>query len=294
MIRSMTGYGTATVTHELGEFTAEVKSLNGRFLDVTVRMPKELAFAEMAVREEVKRRVRRGKVDVYLRWVPAPGAVPAAAINAHLLKHYLDSLYDAVGPEVAAAASPALLALPGVVANASPPPDGTRLQAAALDAVGAALRVLDESRAAEGAAHAAAILAHIEVLEHFRLEVALARNAAMDEQAARLRARVEELTRSLALQADPGRLEMEIALMADRCDITEELVRLDAHLAAFRAQCDPANPEPVGKTLDFLTQELQREVTTIGNKARGVPAAKRVVDMKAEIEKIREQVQNLE
>jgi uncharacterized protein (TIGR00255 family) len=290
----MTGYGTATVAHELGEFTAEVKSLNARFLDVSVRTPKELAFAEMAVREEVKRHVRRGKVDVSVRWVPAPGAVPAAAINGHLLKHYLDALYDAVGPEVAAAASPALLGLPGVVTNTSLPPDGGRLQAAALDAVGAALRALDESRCAEGAAHAAAILAHVEVLEHFRLEVALARNAAMEEHAARLRARIEDLTRNLALQADPARLEMEIALMADKCDITEELVRLDAHLAAFRAQCDPANPEPVGKTLDFLTQEIQREVTTIGNKARGVPAARRVLDMKGEIEKIREQVQNLE
>ena len=295
MIRSMTGFGAATLGGPLGEFHVEVKSLNNRFLDLSVRLPRELASLDMAVREEVKGAVRRGKVDLFMRWIPAAGAEPACAINAPLLRHYAAQVRAALADEAGASVDVgALLGLPGVVVNATSDSDTAAIEQSALGAVREALAALDSSRASEGRTLAAAIEEHLSVLAGLRSEIAGLKDELLVEYRKRLGERAAELASQIGVNIDPGRLELEVAMFTDKSDITEELVRLDSHIPAFRKLCRPDKPEPVGKSMDFLTQELLREANTVGNKARGTAIATRIVEMKSEIEKIREQVQNIE
>ncbi|MGI8906253.1 MAG: YicC/YloC family endoribonuclease [Candidatus Sumerlaeaceae bacterium] len=298
MIRSMTGFGAGHATTDLGEISVEIKSLNNRFLDVNVKFPRELASAELQLREAVKQRVRRGKVDLYVKWAAAPGAQALYEINKPLMQHYARQLEEALhslGGNETRLDIGALLALPGVVGpTAAAAEDGVLLKTA-LVALTDALDALEQSRVREGGQLVDAICGHLDVLERLRAEISAAKDELLEEYRKRLRERMEHLTKAVDVALDPARLETELLFYADKSDITEELVRLEAHLKTFRTTLeDSRTAEAVGKPLDFLVQELLREANTIGNKARGVAVAQLVVKMKSEIEKIREQVQNLE
>jgi len=301
----MTGYGAGSCSTPLGEILVEVKSLNNRFLDLNMKIPRELNSAEMKLRDEVKRRLRRGKVDVYVRWTPSPTAPPLYEINANLLRHYAKQIASVFSDNEQSSATTAdlsaLLQLPGVVTPAGAAGEEGELPAAAKEALGKALTALEEVRGHEGQELAAAIEAHLTTLEQHRQEVERVKDDLLADYRDRLKDRIEVLGKTLDASLDPVRVETEIMFFADKSDITEELVRLDAHLKAFRKMLrepTPAKPgsanESMGKPMDFLVQELLREANTIGNKARGVSVAQRIVLMKSEIEKIREQVQNLE
>lgn len=298
MIRSMTGFGSAGLTNDLGEFSVEVKSLNNRFLDLSVKLPKELNFLEPELRELVKRHANRGKIELLLRWVPAPGAPPLYEINTALLKHYADRVNEALAENLSNGKASldmcALLSLPGVVTPARIASDDGKLGQTALESARRALDAFDRSRANEGQAMVAAIQTHVSSLERYREEILLVKDELLEEYRTRLKDRIEVLGKTLGAMIDPARIEAELMLFVDKSDITEELVRLEIHLTAFKKQCQPETGGPVGKAMDFLAQELLREVNTVGNKARGLPIATRIVKMKSEIEKIREQVQNLE
>jgi uncharacterized protein (TIGR00255 family) len=299
MISSMTGFGTGRATSDLGEVTVEVKSLNNRFLDLNIKLPRELHVVEMQLRDLVKRRIRRGKVDLFLRWTAAPGAQPLYEINQTLLLHYARQTADVLQqlnaenkpavPEIAG-----LLGLPGVVAPSSAASEDGAMVQLATQALEQALSGLETFRAHEGEQLVAAIHAHLDVLEQLRSEIETQKDSLLEDYRTRLKERLEHLMRASDATLDPARLEAELILHADRSEITEELVRLDAHFKSFRKTLASKSNEPVGKPLDFLVQELLREANTIGNKARGVAVAQLVVQMKTEIEKIREQVQNLE
>ncbi|MEI7634834.1 MAG: YicC/YloC family endoribonuclease [bacterium] len=296
MIRSMTGYGSATNSGDAGEFFFELKSVNNRFLDLNVRMPRELSALEIPVREEIRRLIFRGKVDAFLRWKPAAGAKPLCEINVELLRGYAAQVRSALCDEAAGAPADlaSLLDLPGVVTPAGMEGDMAPIEQAALTVVREALAALDSSRASEGRVLVASIKERLGALEQFRLGAEAFKDEVVTEYRSRLSERARELATALDTSADPARIELEVALMADKCDITEELVRIGAHIKAFEKLCNPAQRNPVGKSMEFLVQELLRETNTIGNKARGLKAAASVVEMKAEIEKIREQVQNIE
>jgi uncharacterized protein (TIGR00255 family) len=295
MIRSMTGYGAATVDRELGEFTAEIRSLNNRFLDLNIRLPREFGFLEMPLRDVVKKRIRRGKVDLFLRWTAAEGAPALYEINRPLLRHYAAEVRAALGlAEGTSLDAAALLQLPGAVNPTRAAVNDDALLEAAVAAVRGALDAMDATRVAEGSALAAAIGALLDEVARLRDEVAGRKDELTEEYRLRLRDRVATIEKQLGTPVDPVRIETEVLLHADRSDITEELVRLETHIAAFRGLCANSSAESVGKGMDFLTQELLREANTIGNKARGLEIATRVVRMKGEIEKIREQVQNIE
>lgn len=298
-IRSMTGFGSATTSSsEIGEVTVEVKSLNNRFLDVNMKLPRELSSAEIQVREEVKRHLRRGKVDMYVRWTAAQGAQALYEINKPLLQHYalqLEEALHSIGGGEGRIDLNALLALPGVVVPTASAIEGGALLSTAMAAVSGALQALNDSRFHEGQQLVSAISGHLDVLEQLREQVATAKDQLLDDYRSRVRERMEALAKATDVTIDPNRLETELVLYADKSEITEELVRLTAHLKTFRKTlAAPPAAEPVGKSLDFLVQELLREANTIGNKARGVAVAQLIVQMKSEIEKIREQVQNLE
>ncbi len=294
-IRSMTGFGSALASSPAGEFAVEIKAVNNRFLDQNVRLPRELNFLEPAIRDEVKARVRRGKLDLFVRWSPAAGAAPLAEVNGPLLRHYATQIREALGLATSAPVDiAALLQLPGTVISTSAAGDDEALVEAALQPVRAALEALDETRRREGAKLAAAILEVVDGIERMCAEVESLKDTLVEETRVRIRERLDQIEKNTGVVLEPGRLEAEVILFADKADITEEVVRLAAHVGAMRRLCGGSQTEGVGKTMDFLVQELLREVNTIGNKARGLEISQRVVRMKSEIEKIREQVQNIE
>ncbi len=299
MIKSMTGFGSAiTSDPAFGEISIDVKSVNNRFLDFSVRLPRELNSIEPRIRDEVKRRLRRGKVDMFIRFVPAEEAQALYNINPTALRHYAAQVKAALAGVDSAGADNidlgALLQLPGVVSPGTVAAEDGPLTQLVITAVHEAVNALEQARQTEGRELVDAINEHLDNLSAFRGEVEQVKDVLLEEYRKRLKDRIELLGKTLDAAMDPVRVETEIMLFADKSDITEELVRLDAHLKSFRAMANRDSGEPVGKSMDFLVQELLRETNTIGNKARGVAVASRIVSMKSEIEKIREQVQNLE
>jgi len=293
---SMTGFGSARRTGPLGSFSIEIRAVNNRHLDLTFRGASDFRDWEAAARETLRRRVARGKVDVTVAWEPAPQVRPTLRVNRPLLDGLIHDL-EQVAKESGASAWQLLgplAAIPNAL-QLAPPEIDARALAAELDAaLSEALDRFQEARAREGAALAEDLLARAAALRRHVARIEETKDAAVE----RYRARLAELAASLSREAraalDPGRLEAEIALYADRCDISEELVRLRAHLDDLESKLRTGGDESLGKPLEFLVQELLRETNTIGSKARDTAAIQTVLEMKNEIEKIREQAQNIE
>lgn len=295
MIHSMTGFGSARFEVEAWRFELEMRAVNHRHFDVRIRLPRLLASLEQAVRERLQGRFARGKVDLSI--VTPEGAAPPPRIEVDLeaARQYLVAARTLESEGVAPGLDTArLLALPGVSRFVEPPlsegPLGERVLAAVDDAASALLAM----RAAEGAALARDMQA--------RLARALELAAGIEERSGLVADAVRERLRKRArqLEADTGlldeaRLHQEIALAADRMDITEEIVRLRSHVDQFRELLETGGAgKPVGRQLDFLLQELSREANTIGSKGGDAPIAHLVVELKTELERLREQVQNVE
>lgn len=295
MIRSMTGFGRASFDVEGSAFEVEVRSVNQRNLDVRVRLPRSLPDHENLVKARIQARLQRGKVDCSVS--PVGGAVSAGRLE---LDQDVADGYVAAAREIAQRfglgvdISPSrLLALPGVTRFVEKGPPSEALAEALAGAVDEAVTALDAMRATEGAALAREIegrLVRVEALvEYFESRAGEVLEAAR----ARLRRRSEQIREETGL-LDEGRLYQEIVIAADRLDVTEELVRLRSHIQQFRAIVGQGGDEPVGRRLEFLLQELGREANTVGSKASDAPLAHQVVELKNELERIREQVQNIE
>jgi uncharacterized protein (TIGR00255 family) len=290
----MTGFGRASflvagVAHEV-----EVRSVNHRYLDARVRLPRPLAAFEADVRARIQARFARGKLDL---GVTAAAAAPSPRLEIDLgvARDYLRAARalaaDGVTGPVDAGT---LLALPGVSRFAEAPVSAEALREALLSATDAALDGLDAMRRSEGAAIERDLLARAADVD-LRAERLASR--AGEVQAAvreRLRRRAEQLRQETGL-LDDARLHQELVLAADRLDVTEELVRLRSHVDQLRRiTAEGDSGKPVGRRLDFLLQEFGREANTIGSKGSDAPIAHEIVELKAEIERMREQVQNVE
>lgn len=293
MIRSMTGFGRAPFEVEGIPFGVEIRTVNHRHLDLSVRLPRGLAALEPVAKRRLQERFRRGKVEVS---VSAPPGATAAhlELDAGLARRYL-----AFAAELRAQGVPGeldvarLLALPGVARLVEVPPAEEALEAALGAAVDRAAEAVCAMREAEGRALETELRGRLEGVG--RLVSALEARAGGVVEAARerLRRRAEQLRQETGL-LDEARLHQEVVIAADRLDVTEELVRLHSHLDQFRAVLDGAGDEPVGRRLDFLLQELGREANTVGSKGSDAEAAHLVVELKTELERLREQVQNVE
>lgn len=303
VVRSMTGAGAFAASGPLGRFEAEARSVNHRFLKVSLRAQGPLPDLTQEVEERVRQQVQRGHVTVTLRFTPAEGARPAARIDpAAFAAAALELRSLAAAADLPPIRTADVLHVPGVLAgpttDAAPPPE---LLAAALGTVDGALRVLDQARAREGEALRREVLELLERVE--RSAAALAARAAevphllTQRLSARLAALLEPLLDPEARRAgraplEPEHLAREAALLADKSDVREELTRLTAHVAHARTLL--AQPGPVGRALDFLSQELGREANTVGSKSADLAMTRTVIDLKADVERLREQVQNLE
>ena len=292
---SMTGYGKGVAADSGYEITAELKTVNHRFLDVSCRLPKALSFLDDVVRNVLQRRLCRGHVDVFLNVKREGASDTAVRVDRDLAAAYLQaaaelgklSVPDALVSREIPLSS--VLAFDGVLSIEDAGFDEELVRQLAEAALNIACDRLIEMRAAEGERLREDLNFHLDAVASLRQEI-LTRAPLVPEE---YRKRLNERLQSLIDEAvDPTRIAQEVAIFADRCAIDEELSRLESHIGQYRAFLSAEGE--IGKKLDFLTQELNREANTIGSKANDAHIARWVVDLKAEIEKLREQVQNVE
>jgi uncharacterized protein (TIGR00255 family) len=292
VIKSMTGYGRA-----LGEFadkqiTVEVRSVNNRYLDCTVKLPRLYAFAEDAIKQCVKQHVSRGKVDVFVTVNQTRDSSVRIALNRSVLEGYLAAMSQMVSDygvrdDVSATA---LSRLPDVFTVEKAEEDEDQLKTQLLAVAGQALDAYDAMRAAEGQALANDLRAKAAGIAEMVSFVETRSPATVAEYREKLYARMQEVLSSAAV--DEARILTEAAIYADKVAVDEETVRLRSHLSQLEAMLSAS--EPIGRKLDFLMQEINRETNTIGSKCGDLELARTVVNIKAELEKIREQIQNIE
>lgn len=292
--KSMTGFGKAHGV--IGDWTADltIRSVNHRFLDISIRLRDELLEAESALRKVISERVTRGKVDLSVRLRRHGEGTREVRIAEDLLEKLLGRLADLSTrfPLEGRLEIRDVLLLPDVVSVEAPPEALSPEEIDGLIALAAAaVAELVRMRESEGRLLAADICERIALLQEKLARVSQAREAIVGKLHEALRERLAVLFRDVAM--DPSRLAQEAVLLADRSDVTEEVTRMSAHLSRFVDLLETSE-EPVGKKLDFLTQEIQREINTLGAKSRDSSIAHDVIEMRTEAEKIREQIQNLE
>ncbi len=291
MIKSMTGYGKGEASYGGGRVTVEIRSVNHRYGEIYVKMPRNLVVFENDVRKFVSERLKRGKIEVFVQHEPGTEVAPLA-VNVPLAKAYheaLNNLKNTLG--LAGEVSIQLIAAQKDVLTAEDNHSlDESLGEALLSAVKTGVETLEAMRSREGKALLDDLRKRLENLVVLAGRVAQRAPLVVSDYTVRLKERLAQLTADNAVSEE--RLAQEVAIMADRCDITEELVRFDSHLKQFGSALSLA--EPVGRKMDFLLQEMSREVNTMGSKANDAEIAFHVVELKTEIEKIREQVQNIE
>ncbi len=284
----MTGYATASADLPRGTLTLELRSVNSRFLDIQFRIAEELRASEPALRELIAARIARGKVDCRISFNANPASETALALNGAALQS-LRRLADEARrafPDAGPLRLADVLRWPGVIADA--PQDEAAMRAAALEHARKALDELCAAREREGAKLAQNIAARVDEMERRMAEVA----PLVPEAVAAFQAKLAQRLREALGSADDERVRAEIAVFGMKSDVDEELTRLAAHLGEVRRTL--AQGGPVGKRLDFLAQELNREANTLASKAAGARIAEAALELKLLIEQMREQVQNIE
>ncbi len=292
LIKSMTGYGRAVETVNGREFTVEVRSVNNRYLDCSVRLPRILSFGEDAVKQAVKAAVSRGKVDVFISLHTEGGEDVQVSLNESVLKGYLSAMQQMVteyGVRDDISVS-TVSRLPEVFLVERPEVDEEQLLADLMRVVNKALESYNAMRTTEGQALDRDLRTRGETILGFVAQVEAGNGQTVADYRARLEAKLQEVLANTAI--DESRILTEAAIFADKVAVDEETVRLRSHLEQMNTMLTTGGA--VGRKLDFLLQEMNREANTIGSKCTDVKLARIVVDIKAELEKIREQTQNIE
>jgi uncharacterized protein (TIGR00255 family) len=289
----MTGYGRKEVSAPGIHATIEIRSVNNRFIDVQVKAPRSFAALEPRIRKAVQDSCSRGRIDVFVTRSGERETAGKLDVDERLVNQYVGlmrSIRDRFG--LSGDIDISLIAgFPGLVTLSEDKEDTEAIWQALSGGLGQALQELDGMRTEEGRALVADMAGRLNAIEGLMRAVESAAPATVEQARKRMS---ETLSRLLAEQPDPVRLAQEIALLAERTDVTEELTRLNSHIRQFRALISEPTGDPVGRKLDFLLQEMGREANTIASKAMNSQIAYHIVDIKAELEKIREQAQNIE
>lgn len=291
-VRSMTGFGRGESAGDAGRIVVEMKAVNHRFSEVVFRMPRQFNALEDGARKLILSRVSRGRVDVFVSW-EAPARAKGVKVDKELAIAYYNALIE-LGGEIGSKTElslDTLARLPDVLKVEDTEITAEDLWPAFEAATAQAVDNLIAMREREGAALTADLLARIDHLAQVGETVKTRSPQVVEEYRARLSRRLEELL-GQSNMVEPQRLAQEVAMFADRSDTTEEVQRLGSHLSQFREAL--RSGESVGRKLDFLVQEIGREINTIGSKANDATITNQVVEAKSELEKIREQVQNIE
>ena len=292
MIKSMTGYGSAKGTAAGLRLSVELKSVNNRYLDVSVKLPRTLLFAEEPIRSAVAKHITRGKVDVFVTADTSEADCTEVRVNEPLLRGYIAALSD-VRSKYNLTDDMTLMnlcRLPDVLSTERRELDTDELTSGLLAILEEALNGYDAMRRTEGLKLRDDVLARIEEIGRLTGIVEERAPQTVAEYRARLEQKLRETLEGLPI--DDARVITECAIFADRIAVDEETVRLRSHLSQLKGMAE--GESPIGRKMDFLIQELNRESNTIGSKCQSADIARVVVDLKAEIEKIREQIQNVE
>ena len=292
MVRSMTGYGRARQTLRGRDITVEVRSVNNRYLDCTVKVPRTYIFAEDAVKSRVQKAVSRGKVDVFITIDATAADETVVAVNEPLARGYYEALTKirdmfSLEGELTAAV---LAKFPDVLTVTKAEEDLESVAGDICAVLDEALEAYNAMRAVEGVKLCEDIAGRVTTIETVVGKVEERSPQTVAAYREKLTARMQEVLQSTTI--DESRILTEAAIFADKIAVDEETVRLRSHIAQLRTMLK--SDQPVGRKLDFLIQEVNRECNTIGSKCNDLTIAQDVVNMKAEVEKIREQVQNIE
>ena len=294
MIKSMTGFGRGEYTDGKRSIIAEIKSVNHRYSDIMVKMPRRYTFAEDKIKNTVKDKIRRGKVDVSIIVENITENDVNIKLNSMLAKQYYDNLTELRSEfDLSGDISLQFLAsLPDVMKAIPDVEDEEEITKAILEAVSEAAANLEKMRAVEGEKLAEDLIAKGEYIKEILDKIAERAPQVVTDYTARMKERIQELVGS-SVQVPEDRILVEAAVFADKCAIDEEITRLNSHLVQLKNIIEKSS-QPDGKKLDFLVQEMNREANTIGSKANDITITNYMLEIKSEIEKIREQVQNIE
>lgn len=294
MVKSMTGFGRSEYTDGKRNITVEIRSVNHRYSDVSVKMPRRYSFAEDSVKKAVKSVFHRGKAEVFVSVENTGEEDVSIVLNTALAEQYLSSLEKLQGLSgvKGEATLEYIASLPDVLKAVPDTGKEEEITEALTAAAAAAAGKHAEMRAAEGGKLAEDILKRADLIEALVEQIDRRSPDVVKEYAEKLRARITELTESV-LEGAEEKILLEAALFADKINVTEEVVRLRSHISQLRRILADGS-QPQGKKLDFLVQEMNREANTIGSKANDLEITSCVLEIKSEIEKIREQVQNIE
>lgn len=292
-MRSMTGFGIGEVPLGQGRVLAEIRSVNQRFLDIRTRLPREMAELSLFSEQVVRERLRRGRIELVVRTEgPVMTAATLDVARARSVFQQLAALRDELAPNAELPLS-LLAAVPDLF---SPPagPELAEIRDVVRRAIEASIVAMEAMCRAEGDALLNDLTARCEALRRLLDEVATHAIASREIAQRRLHERLERLLAATDVALDHGRLELEIALLVDKSDFSEEATRLRSHLEQLERVLSSGTTEPVGRRLDFLLQEMVRETNTLGAKAQDAAISQLVIGMKVELERLREQVQNVE
>ena len=291
MIKSMTGYGKANLSENLRDYGVEIKSVNHRYLDITVKMPRAVSYLEEEVKKIISSKIKRGKVDVFITFENNSEEGKDIKINTEIAKIYINELKELAKKENIASnievteitKFPDVLSIKNIE-------DDEKIKKEMLKAVNEATDGLVQMREIEGQKIAEDLLKRIEGIKTKIKEISLLSTGLIEEYVVKLEARIKEILKTEEI--DKSRLAQEVVIYADKCSVEEEITRMNSHILQFEKLLN--NDEAIGKKLDFIIQEMNRETNTIGSKANNLEITNRVIDIKTEIENIREQVQNIE
>ena len=294
MVKSMTGYGRAGRTMGGRDITVEVRGVNNRYLDTAVKLPRAYIFAEDAIKQCVQKAVSRGKVDVFVTIDAAAADETVVSVNEPLAKAYFEALRKisviGIGTLKGVYSAVDVARFPDVLTVTKAEKDLESVQADICAVTTDALKAYNAMRATEGEKLAADIASRLDAIESLTGKVEARSPETVREYREKLTARMREVLQSTTI--DESRILTEAAIYADKVAVDEETVRLRSHVSQLRGML--ASNEPMGRKMDFLIQEINRESNTVGSKCNDVEIARVVVELKAEVEKIREQVQNIE
>ena len=295
MIKSMTGFGRGEYTDGKRNITVEIRSVNHRYADISVKMPRRYSFAEEKIKSAVKEKLRRGKADVSIIVENITEEDTNIKLNEMLAEQYLKNL-DALQKRfnlTGEVTLPFLASLPDVMKAVPDVEDEEKITQSILAAVEEAVKNLEEMRSLEGRRLADDMTAKGQNIKILLDKIAGRTPQVSAEYGIKLRERIKELIGN-SVEIPEERILVEAAIFADKCSIDEEIIRLNSHIAQLKSILEGGDTQPVGKKLDFLVQEMNREANTIGSKANDISITNYMLDIKSEIEKIREQVQNIE
>ncbi len=291
MIKSMTGYGKSNLSINSREYQVEIKTVNHKYIDTNIRMPRTISYLEEDIRKLVTSKLKRGKVDISITFENYSKDGNDIRINTELAKIYIENLKKLAEEENLSSNIDVteITKLPDVLTIKSNL-DEKQIKEELLHVVGDAVNKLIDMRKNEGKRISEDILVKISQVEEKKDEIFALSTGLIDEYVVKLETRIKEILRTEEI--DKSRLMQEVVIYADKCSVEEEITRLKSHIGQLRNLID--SDEPSGKKMDFLIQEMNRETNTIGSKANNLEITNRVVDIKTILEDIREQIQNIE